>query len=191
MIDPLLFILAGAAAAFAVVWAVRRAFSFAGQDGVDYLHLLPELDLRRHLTGELICTGMIFGPTGRVTSRFKATMTMDWDGDKGSMAERFVYDDGTLQDRVWLIELLADGRVRTEASDVPGHGTGRIMGNALGLRYRIQLPPENGGYLLSAVDWMYLQEDGTILNRSQFRKYGIKVAELFAVIRPAEAKEHA
>ncbi|WGH80374.1 DUF3833 family protein [Jannaschia sp. GRR-S6-38] len=182
--DPFLFVLAGAIATLAVVWAVRRAFAFAGQEAQDYVHLLPELDLQKHLTGRLVCRGMIFGPTGRVTSRFTATMEMSWDGPKGSMVEHFLYDDGTVQDRVWLIQLHEDGRVETEATDVLGHGTGRIMGNALGLRYAIQLPPENGSHVLQAVDWMYLQEDGTILNRSQFRKFGIKVAELFAVIRP-------
>ena len=30
---------------------------------------------------------------------------------------------------------------------------------------------------------MYLMENGTIMNRSQFRKFGIKVAELVATMR--------
>jgi hypothetical protein len=32
---------------------------------------------------------------------------------------------------------------------------------------------------------MYLMENGAIMNRSQFRKFGIKVAELVATMRPA------
>ena len=39
---------------------------------------------------------------------------------------------------------------------------------------------------LDVVDWMYLTPDGTIMNRSQFRKFGIKVAELVATLRPKE-----
>ncbi len=35
---------------------------------------------------------------------------------------------------------------------------------------------------------MYLAPNGTILNRSQFVKAGITVAELVATIRPAEAR---
>ena len=42
--------------------------------------------------------------------------------------------------------------------------------------------------MLDAVDWMYVQPDGVILNRSQFRKFGIKVAELFCTIRPMGAQ---
>lgn len=32
--------------------------------------------------------------------------------------------------------------------------------------------------------WMYLSDNGTILNRSQFRKFGIRVAEMVATMRP-------
>jgi hypothetical protein len=41
--------------------------------------------------------------------------------------------------------------------------------------------------VLNTVDWMYLTPNGTIMNRSQFRKFGIKVAELVATMRPKEA----
>ena len=57
------------------------------------------------------------------------------------------------------------------------------------LNYRIRLPESSGGHVLDAVDWMYLMENGTIINRSQFRKFGIKVAELVATIRPVEATD--
>jgi hypothetical protein len=42
---------------------------------------------------------------------------------------------------------------------------------------------------LDVTDWMYLMKNGTIMNRSQFRKFGITVAELVATIRrqPVEA----
>jgi hypothetical protein len=36
---------------------------------------------------------------------------------------------------------------------------------------------------------MYLLENGVIMNRSQFRKFGFKVAELVATMRPATAEE--
>ena len=46
-------------------------------------------------------------------------------------------------------------------------------------------PPKTDGKF---DDWMYLMENGTIINRSQFRKFGVKVAELVATMRPAEAQ---
>ena len=41
-------------------------------------------------------------------------------------------------------------------------------------------------HALDVTDWMYLMENGTIMNRSEMRKFGIKVAELIATIRPAD-----
>jgi hypothetical protein len=55
------------------------------------------------------------------------------------------------------------------------------------LSYRIRLPADAGGHVLDTTDWMYLVDNGTIINRSQFRKFGITVAELVATMRPKEA----
>ena len=60
------------------------------------------------------------------------------------------------------------------------------MGAMVELKYRIRLPEDAGGHVLNVTDWMYLMENGTILNRSEMRKFGIKVAELIATMRPAE-----
>ena len=46
------------------------------------------------------------------------------------------------------------------------------------------LPQDAGGHTLDTTDWMYLMSNGSIMNRSQFRKFGIKVAELVATMRP-------
>lgn len=181
-----LFFIASVTASLIVIAVIRHFAGFSGQKAAEYSGNAPTFILPRHLSGEMACDGMIFGPTGRVTSRFTANMTITWDGPRGVMAETFYYDDGTTQDREWHLTIGDDGSVRAEASDVVGFGTGVTDGNALGLRYKIRLPAENGGHVLDAVDWMYLQDNGVILNRSQFRKFGIKVAELFCIIRPKE-----
>jgi hypothetical protein len=41
--------------------------------------------------------------------------------------------------------------------------------------------------VLDATDWMYLVDNGTIMNRSQFRKFGFTVAELVATMRKKDA----
>jgi hypothetical protein len=55
------------------------------------------------------------------------------------------------------------------------------------LSYEIKLTEEAGGHALKVTDWMYLMDNGTIMNRSQFRKFGFKVAELVATMRPMSA----
>ena len=61
-----------------LIWAMRHFTGFTSQKPDEYVGNLPTFDMHRHLSGELLCEGMIFGPTGRVTSRFRATMKMQW-----------------------------------------------------------------------------------------------------------------
>ncbi|QJF49980.1 DUF3833 domain-containing protein [Roseobacter ponti] len=179
-----IWILTGAVLAFAVVWAKARFAGFTAQRPEDYEDDHPVFDIRRHLNGPIVCEGIIYGPLGRVSSRFRADFNASWDGDTGVMKEHFVYDDGSVQDREWRLTLRPDGAIRAQADDVVGDGLGRQSGSTVLLRYRIRLPEASGGHVLNTTDWMYLTPDGTIMNRSQFRKFGIKVAELVATMRP-------
>mgnify|MGYP003626166326 CR=1 FL=1 len=181
-----IFLALGIVLTTAVIVLRRRYAEFPGQTPQDYNEGFPAFDLQRHLNGEMICEGVIFGPLGRVTSSFVAAVDIKWEGPVGVMSERFRYNDGTIQDREWVITLGENDHFSTTAADVPGGGKGELAGSAAVMRYKIQLPPESGSHLLNTVDWMYLTPDGTIINRSQFRKYGVKVAELVASIRPKE-----
>ncbi|MDF1727794.1 MAG: DUF3833 family protein [Sulfitobacter sp.] len=187
MTEATLFFLLGMLAAFMVVLARQRFAAFYGQTAEDYEDDYPILDIKENLRGEMICEGVIFGPMGRVTSTFRADFRITWEGDKGVMSERFHYNDGSLQDRAWHIELGRDGHFSCEADDVPGGGKGFVAGPTVRMVYKIRLPEESGGHILDTRDWMYLTPGGTIVNRSQFRKYGFKVAELVATIRPKES----
>jgi hypothetical protein len=177
----------GFALALALVWVRMRFFSFPAQTSDDYTNG-PQFDLRTHLNGPMRCDGAIYGPTGRVVSRFSADMTPRWEGNKGVMPEVFRYDSGTVQHREWQLNVDDAGRITASAEDLVGQGTGQQLGSAVVMRYRIRLTADAGGHQLSVTDWMYLAPDGTIVNRSQFRKFGIKVAELVAVIAPKDLK---
>ena len=180
-----LALLLGAALALAAVWAKSRFLDFPAQSPADYAQAgAPAFDMREHLNGPILCEGVIYGPTGRVASRFTADFKATWDGETGVMTEHFRYDSGRTQDREWTLTLAPDGKVKATAPDVVGTGRGRVSGPTVQLQYAIRLPQEAGGHVLDVQDWMYLMENGTIINRSQFRKFGIKVAELVATMRP-------
>jgi len=181
--------LLGAVIILALVALRSRYASFQGQSPADYAGLGPQFDLRQHLSGPIQCEGMIYGPMGRVASRFVATMDGKWEGNIGTLSEVFHYDSGTVQHRAWTLALANTGDITATAADVVGLGSGRVEGPGVMLRYRIRLTPEAGGHVLDVVDWMYLMENGTIMNRSQFRKFGIKVAELVATMRRVPAAE--
>lgn len=186
--DSLLLVALGAAVILGLQAVIRRFWSFKAQVPSDYVEGQPQFDLRRHLNGPILCEGVIYGPLGRVTSRFVGEFDARWDGNSGVMKERFTYDNGSVQDREWHLRLGNDGSIKATAPDVVGTGTGTQMGSAVQLNYRIRLPDSAGGHVLDTVDWMYLAPNGTIVNRSQFRKFGIQVAELVATMRPADTE---
>ncbi|TNF57553.1 MAG: DUF3833 domain-containing protein [Rhodobacteraceae bacterium] len=187
--DSLLLVALGAFLILGAQWIIRRFWSFTAQAPEDYAQGAPQFDLRTHLNGPILCEGVIYGPLGRVTSRFVGEFDAQWNGNRGLMKERFTYDNGSVQHREWHLALGNDGRIEATAPDVIGTGSGRQTGSAVVLNYRIRLPEESGGHVLDTVDWMYLAPNGAIVNRSQFRKFGIKVAELVATMRPVPQDE--
>ena len=187
--DGLIYVLLGAALVIGLNWAYTRYAGFLAQRSEDYADTDSLFDVRTHLNGPIICEGVIYGPTGRVSSRFVGHFDCIWEGNRGTMTEVFHYDDGSEQTRAWHLTLGNDGRIRALADDVVGEGSGQQMGNSVRLNYKFRLPESSGGHVLDTVDWMYLAPNGTIINRSQFRKYGLKVAELVATMRPATQAE--
>lgn len=165
-------------------WAIAsRTLGFRAQTPADLATQTPAFDPRQHLSGPILCEGVVYGPTGRVATRFVAEMEGVWQGNSGTLRETFRYDSGRVQQRQWTLTLDDAGRIAATAPDVIGTGTGTASGPAVQLRYAIRLDPEAGGHVLNVIDWMYLMENGTIINRSQFFKFGIKVAELVATLR--------
>jgi hypothetical protein len=184
MPDLTLFLLAVLAALALAFMAAPRWLGFRAQRPADYAATEPAVDIRRHLSGPILCEGVIYGPTGRVTSSFVAQMHGRWEGNRGVLDEHFRSSGGNEQHRQWRLTLGNDGVIRAEADDLAAPGSGKQQGTTVSLNYRIRLPASAGGWELDVTDWMYLTDNGTIINRSQFRKFGIKVAELVATMRP-------
>jgi hypothetical protein len=180
---PALWFCAGALCVLLGVWARRHWASFSAQRPDDYADADISFDIRHHLAGDILCEGVIYGPFGRVTSRFVAQMHGNWRGDTGTMTEQFRYHTGSIQNRIWTLSVDPTGQITATAPDIMGEGLGQQTGAGVRLTYRIKLPGDAGGHILDVTDWMYLMDNGTIINRSQFRKFGIKVAELVATMR--------
>ena len=165
--------------------ALRARFSFRRQSPDTYADTGPDFDIRRHLNGPIHCEGVIYGPLGTVTSRFTADMEGEWSGASGTLAEHFRYAGGGTQDRKWYLDVANDGTFTATAADIIGTGRGVMSGATVRMHYRLRLPEDAGGHVLDVTDWMYLMDNGVIMNRSELRKYGLRVAELIATMRPA------
>lgn len=168
----------------ALVVVQRLAFSFVAQRPADYADTGPAFEIERHLGGPLITDGVIYGPTGRVVTRYTAEMQGTWDENGGRLAEDFRFSTGTTQQREWKIEKLDATRFTATAEDVIGVASGQTSGATLLMRYRLRLMEDAGGWEVDVTDWLYLGENGVIVNRSEFRRFGIKLGELVGTIRP-------
>ncbi|MDW4550568.1 DUF3833 domain-containing protein [Defluviimonas sp. D31] len=171
------------------VIAKSLLFSFRAQNPADYADTLPRFSLKEHLSGEILSEGVIYGPNGRVANSFVATMVGEWDGDTGTLTENFIYSNGKEQARKWFLKYDGGTTFTATADDIVGEAHGVVSGSTVMIKYRIVLPEDAGGYTLSATDWLYLTQDGVIMNKSEMRKLGIKVAELVATMRPARANK--
>ncbi len=172
-------------AILAVLAAKGRFLSFRSQSPADYAATGPNFSLKKHLNGEILSEGLIYGPNGKMSNSFVARMVGEWDGNSGTLAEWFTYSNGKQMTRKWYLTLGTGNTFIATADDIVGEGKGEISGSTVKLTYRIILPEDAGGHTLDVTDWMYLTENGAIMNRSEMRKFGIKVAELVATMRPA------
>lgn len=138
----------------------------------------PTADLREYFNGPVKAWGLVQDWRGRVVQRFDVEMVGTWEGDVGTLREKFVYYDGKTQDRVWTIRRLGDNRYEGTASDIIGTATGGTSGSAVRWNYVMDLPVDDTTYRLRFDDWMWVMNDGVLINRSYLKKFGITVSEL-------------
>lgn len=176
----LVAVLAGLLLATVIRWGWNQVFSFRAQTPELYAGQTPAFDITEVLSGPMTADGVIYNFAGRVTARLTADLMGEWEGGTGTLTERFVYSTGTTQRREWTLEVAPDGTITGRAPDIIGEARGRQEGATVSLRYKLVLPESAGGYTINVVDWMYLTDSGTVVNRAEFRKFGIKVGELIA-----------
>ena len=143
-----------------------------------YRNAEPVLDMQRYFNGTIDAWGMFQDRSGEVVKRFHVVIDASWQGEVGTLDERFTYSDGSTQRRVWTLTRQANGRYIGRADDVVGEAIGEIAGNALHWRYVLALPVDGKIYNVDFDDWMFLMDDKVMLNRSAMSKFGIYLGEV-------------
>ena len=144
----------------------------------DYAQTEPKLDLFTYFAGKTQAYGQFQDRAGAVKRRFTVDITGTIEGDVLTLDERFVYDDGEEEQRVWLIKRLADNQYSGTAGDVIGEAQGYSAGSVFNWRYTLDLPYKDSSIYVKFNDWMFLQSDGVMLNRAEVSKCGFKVGEV-------------
>ena len=144
----------------------------------DYAGTNPKLDLFAYFEGETRAWGMFQDRFGEVKRRFTVDITGKVEGDRLTLDEAFVYDDGETQRRVWVIDRLDEHHFQGQADDVLGVAEGRAYGNALSWRYQLLLRVGERQWKVSFDDWMFLQDERVLINRAKVSKYGLTLGEV-------------
>jgi len=166
------------AAALASSLAMTLAGCASAPTPADYANEKPALDLKTYFNGELVAHGIFTDRAGKVARRFTVQMTGTWNGNQGTLDERFTYSDGKTERRVWKLTDEGNGRWSGRADDVVGVAEGRAAGNALNWRYTLSLPVDGKVYEVQFDDWMYLMDDKVMLNKAEMSKFGIRLGEV-------------
>ena len=121
--------------------------------------------------------------SGEVIKRFHVDIQSRTEGENLILDERFLYSDGTRQQRVWTLTPDGPGRWKGRAADVIGEARGELAGNALRWRYELALPVDGTTYQVQFDDWMYLMDEDTLINRSFMSKFGVELGQVTLFFR--------
>jgi len=143
----------------------------------------PALELMDYFDGTVEAWGQFADRSGQVVKRFKVAIRGRVAGETLTLEEDFSYSDGSKQRRVWTIRRLDAHRYAGTAADVVGEARGELWGNALRWRYVLALEIDGKVWNVDFDDWMYLHQDGVMLNRSEMSKFGVRLGEVMIAFR--------
>lgn len=162
----------------ATIGALIMLSSCAGNNIDYYKGTTPQADIREYFNGPVKAWGVVQDWRGRVVRRFDVDMVGTWEGDVGTLTEKFNYYDGKTQQRVWTITKHPDGSYTGTASDIIDKANGVAEGSAVRWNYVMDLPVGDKIYRIRFDDWMWVMNDGVLINRSYLKKFGVTVSEL-------------
>ena len=142
----------------------------------EYRQQQPRLDIFHYFQGKTEAWGMVQDRSGKQIRRFHVEIAGDVIGDTLTLNEHFVYDDGEKQQRVWHIRRVGSDRYEGTAGDIEGVATGQAAGNAFNWHYSMNVKANGSTWLLNFDDWMYLQDETHLFNKTEMKKLGVTVA---------------
>ena len=137
----------------------------------------PHFVLEDYFMGETRAWGIFEDRFGNLRKQFYVSIQGFWEQDEFVLDEKFSYHDGETDQRVWRIRQPQNARYEGTADDVIGVARGEASGNALRWRYKMSLKIASRSWTVAFDDWMFLQQDGVLINRAKVSKWGIKLGE--------------
>ena len=163
---------------FVILSLVLALVGCGGPSIEEFAGTQPKLVLEDYFNGQVRGWGMFHDRFGRVKRQFVVDIAGTWDGSTLTLDEKFRNSDGSAEGRVWRVRKLADGRYEGQAGDVDGPASGVTAGQALQWSYHLMLKVDDSTWRVHMDDWMYLQPDGVLINRTVMSKWGFELGTL-------------
>ena len=136
-------------------------------------------NLEEYFEGTSVAYGQFQDRFGTVRQRFTVDLVGTWDGEKLTLVEDFIYDDGRTEQRIWELTKTGEDRWEGTAAGVQGIARGQERGDTFNWGYTIDLPLANGKtQRVTFDDWMWLMEDGRMLNKAIMSRFGVRLGEV-------------
>lgn len=144
----------------------------------DYQQASPAFNLFEYFEGKTMAWGMVQDYSEQQTRRFEVKIEGRVEDNTLTLVEDFVFADGEITQRIWVIERLDNGEYIGRADDIIGVATGKELGNALQWQYDFELVMDDSSLVVSFDDWMYRQDEKHVFNLTKIKKFGIEVGQI-------------
>lgn len=138
----------------------------------------PAFDPVAFWTGHTASWGVVENRDGAPTAIITTTTDGTAEGAGGLHMIQHVMHDGKESVRDWHIRRLGDGQFEATANDVVGTVRGSPSGRTLHWSWTLAGKPGNPLFNVTMEQWMYLADNGTLLNRTIITKLGVRLAEV-------------
>ncbi len=148
--------------------------------GTSYKGVSSKADVKEFFSGKTRAWGMLQNWRGQVTRRFTVEISGAWKGNTGTLDEKFIFDDGEKQRRVWTLTMRNEHSFTATAADVVGIAQGEQAGHAIHMEYVLAIPVKGRTINIAIDDWLYLLDDTgkRLMNVSTLKKFGLPVGKL-------------
>lgn len=138
-----------------------------------------ELNLFEYFQGETIAYGLFEDRFGNIRRQFTVAITGTVSGNQLTLEEDFLYEDGDIENRTWVIHREQESIYSGTAGDVVGKAEGIQNKTGFTWRYEMLLKISGRSYKVKFDDRMFLMPNNILLNRAVVKKFGIKLGTVF------------
>lgn len=143
-------------------------------------------DLYKYFDRDVYAWGLFEARFGSLKREFSVLIKGSVEGEELVLREYFNYADGEIQQRTWRITQTGKNTYEGRAADVKGIATGTVKENVLTWKYALELETGDQNIVVALDDKMYLQKDGSMINRASMSKWGVNVGEISLFFLPAD-----